>query len=190
MKKKWSLLSGNEKSVAVISQGMHHERENTMRRMSFEWVRMENFLQLGNYYLDIEHGHSQKTRIGLPWRSSGWEPAWQCRGHRFNPWSRKILHSEKPSLITTTTKSQGAATAEPMCCNDWSRHTCAAQQEKPLQWAACETQQREPCLLQPESLRTAVRTQSSQTKEEREWQKRVPDWKICEQKSTLPASPG
>ena len=129
---------------------MHHERENTMRRMSFEWVRMENFLQLGNYYLDIEHGHSQKTRIGLPWRYSGWEPAWQCRGHRFNPWSRKILHSEKPSLITTTTKSQGAATAEPVCCNDWSRHTCAAQQEKPLQWAACETQQREPCLLQPE----------------------------------------
>ena len=167
MKRKWSLLSGNEKSVAVILQSMHHERGNTMRRMSFEWVGMEDFLQLGNYCLNLEHGHSQKTRRGLPWRYSGWEPAWQCRGHRLNPWSRKILHSEKLSLITTTTKSQRAATTEPTCRNYRSLYTqsCAPQQEKPLQWEACETQPRVALLAATrESLRTAMKTRNNQKK--------------------------
>ena len=31
-----------------------------------------------------------KWEIGLPWWSSGWGSACQCRGHGFHPWSRRI----------------------------------------------------------------------------------------------------
>ena len=31
--------------------------------------------------------------MGLPWWSSGLESTCQCRGHGFNPWSRKIPHA-------------------------------------------------------------------------------------------------
>ena len=30
---------------------------------------------------------------GLPWWYSGWKSICQCRGHRFDPWSRKIPHA-------------------------------------------------------------------------------------------------
>ena len=31
--------------------------------------------------------------LGLPWWSSGWEPACQYRGHGFDSWSGKIPHA-------------------------------------------------------------------------------------------------
>ena len=34
-----------------------------------------------------------KCTNGPPWWSSGYESTPQCRGHRFNPWSRKISHA-------------------------------------------------------------------------------------------------
>ena len=43
---------------------------------------------------------------GLPWWSSGWVFACQCKGHGFNPWSGKIPHTvEQISLFTTTTEA-------------------------------------------------------------------------------------
>ena len=36
---------------------------------------------------------SSKMKIGLPWWSSGWESACQCRGPGFEPWSGKIPHA-------------------------------------------------------------------------------------------------
>ena len=39
------------------------------------------------------HNPLQRAPCGLPWWSSGWESTLQCRGHRFDPWSRKIPHS-------------------------------------------------------------------------------------------------
>ena len=35
----------------------------------------------------------KKLKIGLPWWHSGWESAYQCRGHGFEPWSGKIPHA-------------------------------------------------------------------------------------------------
>ena len=35
----------------------------------------------------------QKCFGGLPWWCSGWESAFQCRGHGFKPWSGKIPHA-------------------------------------------------------------------------------------------------
>ena len=42
----------------------------------------------------------------LPWWSSGWEPACQCRGPGFNPWSGKIPHAVRQlSPCATTTEA-------------------------------------------------------------------------------------
>ena len=36
-------------------------------------------------FLSRYHGH--------PWQCSGWQSACQCRGHGFDPWSRKTPHA-------------------------------------------------------------------------------------------------
>ena len=42
---------------------------------------------------------------GIPWWRSGLKSAWQCKGHRFKPWSRRIPHAaEQLSPCTTTTE--------------------------------------------------------------------------------------
>ena len=63
--------------------------------------------------------------MGLPWRSSVWKSACQCRGHEFDPWSRKTPHAaEQLSLCTTTT-------------DPTHPRACALQQEKLPQWEVC-----------------------------------------------------
>ena len=54
---------------------------------------------------------------GLPWWCSGQESA--CRGHRFEPWSRKIPRAaEQLSLCTTTTKpALFSLSSLNQCCN-------------------------------------------------------------------------
>ena len=48
------------------------------------------------------------TSRDFPWWSSGKESSWQCRGHRLDPWSGKILHAlGQPS----------SCTLEPVLCN-------------------------------------------------------------------------
>ena len=37
-----------------------------------------------------ENGEKINQGRGLPWWSSGWESAYQCRGHGFDPRSGKI----------------------------------------------------------------------------------------------------
>ena len=61
-------------------------------------------------------GHKKERRSPppppppLPWGRSGQEPACQYRGHRFDPWSRKILRAlEQLGPRATTT--------EPTLCN-------------------------------------------------------------------------
>ena len=80
---------------------------------------------------------------GLPWWHSEYVSTcpFQCRGHGFDPWSRKIPH-------TTEQLSRGATTTEPahsrahklqllsLCATDPEAHTpraYAPQQEEPLQ---------------------------------------------------------
>ena len=50
------------------------------------------------------------------WWSSGEESAYQCRGHRFNSWPRKILHVVEQLSLCTTTAEPGWA-LEPVLCN-------------------------------------------------------------------------
>ena len=53
----------------------------------------------------------------------------QCRGYRFNPWSRKIPHATKGQLIPSTTTTEACVL-----------RAHAPQQEKSLQWKACSVQ--------------------------------------------------
>ena len=44
--------------------------------------------------LRLNHRSLYKNgKLRLPWRSSGWESACQCRGYGFDPWSGKIPHT-------------------------------------------------------------------------------------------------
>ena len=65
---------------------------------------------------------TNNRQIGSPWWSSGWGSTCHCRGHGFNPWSRKIPHAERQlsPCVPTTEPVSGAH----------------APQEKPLQWEA------------------------------------------------------
>ena len=55
----------------------------------------------------------KKISVRLPWWLSEWESAWQCRGYRFNPWSRRSPHAlEQLSLCTTNSPCSAAAAAK------------------------------------------------------------------------------
>ena len=70
-------------------------------------------------------GASRNTKIRRPWWHSGQESACQCKGHQFNPWSRKIPPAtEQPSPSATA-----------VC-----PRACALQREKPPKWEAPEHQ--------------------------------------------------
>ena len=72
----------------------------------------------------------QRDQGGLPWWHSGWEPACQCRGHGFEPWTGKIPHApEQLSPCATTTEPQ-------------LLEAVLHSKEKPLQWEAHAPQRR------------------------------------------------
>ena len=76
-------------------------------------------LEVGTCFQDSSHMWCKMVLAGLPWSSSGWESACQCRGHRFSPHPRRIPHvGERLSPRATTAK-------------DESPRACALQQEKP-----------------------------------------------------------
>ena len=59
----------------------------------------------GDYIIGIIFG--KYNLLGLPWWCSGWESTCQCRGHGFEPWSRKIPHAtEQLSPCATTTEGR------------------------------------------------------------------------------------
>ena len=49
---------------------------------------MVDILLIVSHLSHLFHKCNLKQKIlGLPWSSRGWESAFQCRGHRFDPWS-------------------------------------------------------------------------------------------------------
>ena len=81
---------------------------------------------------------SEKKMLDLTWWSSSKESACQCRGHRFQPWSRKIGRAggaAKPSCHS----HWGLHTLEPVLCNERSHHD--GQPELHKLERACEQQQ-------------------------------------------------
>ena len=83
-------------------------------------------VDLGSNLIHYVNGKSthllKKCYRRLPWWLSGIEPACQCWGQGFSPWSGKIPGaSEQPSPHATTTEpalqSLGAAKTELTCCD-------------------------------------------------------------------------
>ena len=67
----------------------------------------------------------KNTNRGFPWWLSGKESTCQCRGHGFNPWSKKIPDvSWQLSLVPQLLSPPAATTEVPL------PRTCAQQQEK------------------------------------------------------------
>lgn len=48
-----------------------------------------------------------KSNLGLPCWSSGWESTCQCRGHELHPWDRKISHAVGQRSLRTATTQPG-----------------------------------------------------------------------------------
>ena len=57
---------------------------------------------------------AKKRVMGLPWWSSGWKSACQCRGHGFSSWSKKIPHAAGQLGPCATTTEPAAL--QPMRC--------------------------------------------------------------------------
>ena len=71
----------------------------------------------------------KSTGLGHPWWYSGQESTCQCRGHRFDRWSRKMPHAqEQLSPCTATTEpmlqSPRATSTEAMCHTAPGAHAC------------------------------------------------------------------
>ena len=67
------------------------------------------------------------------------------RGHKFNPWSRKMPHASEQL-------SPCAMTAEPQCCNYWSLNAyspCSPRKATAVR-SQCHSMKSNPCLLQLE----------------------------------------
>ena len=85
--------------------------------------------------------------LRLPWWPSRYKSACQCRGHRFDPWSRKIPHATEQLSPCTKTKP---VCLEPVLCNN--RSHC---NEKPVH---CN-EECPPLATTRESTCTATKTQ-------------------------------
>ena len=89
--------------------------------------------------------------LGLPWWHSGWESACQCRGHGFEPWSRRIPHAaEQLGPWATITEP---ARLEPVLRNKRGHDS-----EKPVH----RDEEWPPIATTRESPRTETKTQHSQ----------------------------
>ena len=74
---------------------------------------------------------SKNTCEEFPWWSSGYESAFQCRGHRFGPWSWKISNAVEQQSPRATATEPRTELLEPPC-----PRALTWQQEKLPQWEA------------------------------------------------------
>ena len=111
---------------------------------------------IGHSYTKKEAGSKlytsyKNSKRGLPWWCSGWESAYQCRGHGFEPWSGKIPHAVERlgpwAMITET------ARLEPVLRNKGGRDS-ERLAHRDEEWPLLATSRKSP--------RTETKTQHSQ----------------------------
>ena len=74
------------------------------------WDDLPDFESISVNQAHVYSFDYQKQDLRLPFSSSVWEFACQCRRHGFNPWAGKISHAMGQL-------SRYATATEPMCCN-------------------------------------------------------------------------
>ena len=67
----------------------------------------------------LVRSRAKKWHLGLPWWYSSQESTCQCRVHRFNSWSRKVLHAARQ--LSPCATSTEAHILEPVSDNYWAR---------------------------------------------------------------------
>ena len=97
------------------------------------WMASSELIMINFKDFSLKHVKIFNGKVELYWYSSDGESACQCRGHGFNPWSRKIPHAVGQAGPHTTTPEAHAPRAR------------ALQQEKTPQWAACTLQLENTC---------------------------------------------
>ena len=111
------------------------------------WIQLKVFPQTSM----LRMRNRKTNRVGLPWWRGGWESACQCRGHGFEPWSRKIPHAaEQLGPWATITEP---ARLEPVLDNKRGRDS-----ERP----AHRDEEWPPLAASRKSPRTEAKTQCSQ----------------------------
>ena len=106
----------------------------------------------------------------FPGDPSGWESTCQHKGHRFDPWSKRIPHAKRQ-----LTHNYCAWALELVSCNYWAHgpqvlkpahpRACALQQKKPLQWEAHSPQlESSPCTTR--EVPTTTRESQRKSKED------------------------
>ena len=76
---------------------LNDNHQNECKTVTNHWQRLEKWV-ISTIGEDMKNlfCHIQLERMeigGLPWWSSGWESACQCRGHGFDSWSGKNPHA-------------------------------------------------------------------------------------------------
>ena len=144
-----------------------HPRDGSPPDLSFLTSRMEPISRKMGDWPKSPVGVKELSK-GLPWWSSGYELAYQCRGHGFSSWSGKIPHALSQLNLC-------AASTDPTHLNYRSLrvlqpvHTtaCTLQQEKPPQQEAPASQlESSPRAIAAarESLCAAMQTQCGKNK--------------------------
>ena len=87
------------------------------------------------------------NNAGIPWWSSGEESAIQCKGHRFDPWSRKIPHEQDNYEPTCAGQLCPSATTTVSCTT--TTEARAPQQEKNTLRSRRTTAREQPLLAAP-----------------------------------------
>ena len=76
------------------------------------------------------------TSSPIPWWSTHWESACQCKGHEFNPWSGKFPHARTkphvPQLLSQCSRAHGPQLLSPCAATTEANAptACVLQQEK------------------------------------------------------------
>ena len=160
-----TVIQGDKICLSAIGGNQIESKVKALDRSSLKWGHKSH---LWSNYICLPEEETElfldiKNMTGLPWWLSGKEPTWQCRRHRFDPWSGKIPYvSGQVSPWATTTEpvlwSLGPATTESTC-----PRASAPQQEKLLQQEALAPEaENSPLSLQLAKSCTASKPQHNQ----------------------------
>ena len=120
--------------VIFLGQSITSERILSVSCLEYNYVC---------HYSGIRKGELKCRLLRLPWWLSEEESAFQCRGHRFNPWSNKIPHAlEQVSPWATTTEPTVLQLPKPVCLEPCSTRETAAMR------SLCTTMKSTPSSLQ------------------------------------------
>ena len=119
------LMLGHPAWWWVLRDKIHLERSKTEPQPAYKaWVLICYRISLNFLKWLRTTINTIKWEIGLPWWSSGWGSACQCKGPGFDPWSRRIPHASR-QLRSGATATEAWAPQLEKAHTQWPRHSTA-----------------------------------------------------------------